>query len=123
MSKFIVPKLIDADKRGKFVSLVNDEFSNASIIESNKNTVRSNHYHLKDSHYIYIISGEMDYYFRGLGGKKITKKIVKEGGLIFTPPLEIHTTVFTKKSTILVMSKYKRSKKFYENDTIRFKLI
>jgi oxalate decarboxylase/phosphoglucose isomerase-like protein (cupin superfamily) len=123
MSKFIIPKLIDTDKRGKFISLVNDEFSNASIIESNKNTVRSNHYHLKDSHYIYIIFGEMDYYFRGLRGKKITKKIVKEGGLIFTPPLEIHTTVFTKKSTILVMSKYKRSKKFYENDTIRFKLI
>jgi len=123
MSTLITPKLIASDKRGKFISLVNGKFHNVSIITSNKNTIRSNHYHLKDSHYIYVILGEMIYYYKKLNkGKKIYKKKIKEGQFIFTPSLEIHTTVFSKKTQIIVISKYKRSKKFYEKDTVRYNL-
>ena len=54
--------------------------------------------------------------------KKLTTKF-NPGDIVFTPPLEIHTTKFILNSKILVISMYKRSKKFYESDTIRYELI
>ena len=124
MIKSLSPKLIHKDKRGIFLSLVNNSFSNVSLITSNKNTIRSNHYHLKDSHYIYVLEGEMNYYYKNLrSNKKIYKKKIKQGQIVFTPPREIHATVFTKKTILIVISKFKRSKKFYTIDTVSHKLI
>ena len=45
------------------------------------------------------------------------------GDIVFTPSLEIHTTEFLQNSKILVVSMHKRSKKFYESDTIKYELI
>ncbi|MBA3675562.1 MAG: hypothetical protein H0W75_11520, partial [Chitinophagaceae bacterium] len=52
------------DGRGFIQSLVNFPVKNISLIASNKDTVRSNHYHLTDWHYMYILSGSFDYYYR-----------------------------------------------------------
>ena len=123
MIKLLSPKLIHKDKRGIFLSLVNNSFSNVSLITSNKNTIRSNHYHLKDSHYIYVLKGEMIYYYKNLrSNKKVYKKKIKQGQIVFTPQYEVHATVFTKKTVLIVISKFKRSKKFYEKDTVRYNL-
>ena len=69
-SKIISNKLIHSDSRGKFFSIIDDKIYNISILKSKKNTIRSNHYHLTDWHYIYVISGSMHYLY-----KKIKEKI------------------------------------------------
>ena len=63
MKKFSKPKIISKDKRGIFYDICNVDFKNVSIITSKKNTIRSNHYHLKDAHYIFVLEGKMKYYY------------------------------------------------------------
>ena len=46
------------DNRGFIQSIINEPHTNVSIIESKKLTLRSNHYHLTDSHYMYTLKGE-----------------------------------------------------------------
>ncbi len=123
MKKFYKPKIIFNDSRGKFLDLHNSNSKNVSIITSRKNSIRSNHYHLKDSHYIYILKGKMEYYYSNIKNIKIKKKIVKEGEIVFTPALEIHATKFLENSILVVISMHKRSKKFYSKDTIKYNLI
>ena len=124
MKKFFKAKLIHKDKRGDFKNIINDNFKNLSIIFSKKGTIRSNHYHLKDSHCIYIISGKMIYYYKKLNkNSRIFKKTLVKGDIVYTPSLEVHATVFSEDTTIVVASKNPRSKKFYEKDTKSFMLI
>ena len=40
------------DNRGGILSIVDDKISNVSLITCNKGSIRSNHYHLKDFHYV-----------------------------------------------------------------------
>ena len=49
-----------SDDRGKIQSLVNFPMKNISLISSKKGVVRSNHYHLTDWHYMYVLSGSFD---------------------------------------------------------------
>ena len=124
MKKFFKTKLIHKDKRGDFKNIINDNFANLSIIFSKEGTIRSNHYHIKDSHCIYVISGKMDYYYKKLNkNSKIFKKTLVEGDIVYTPSLEIHATVFTEDTRIIVASKNPRSKKFYEKDTKPYILV
>ena len=123
MKKFSKPKIISKDKRGIFYDICNVDFKNVSIITSKKNTIRSNHYHLKDAHYIFVLEGKMKYYYSKINNIKIKSKILNPGDIVFTPSLEIHTTEFLQNSKILVVSMHKRSKKFYESDTIKYELI
>ena len=57
-----IVKLDDAhcDDRGSIQSLVNFPMKNISLISSKKGSVRSNHYHLTDWHYMYVLSGSFD---------------------------------------------------------------
>ena len=65
----------------------------------------------------------MQYYYSKINNIKIKTKILNPGDIVFTPSLEIHTTEFLQNSKILVVSMHKRSKKFYESDTIKYELI
>lgn len=112
------------DDRGSIQSLVNFPIKNVSLITSVKGSVRSNHYHKTNWHYMYMISGTADYYFRSAGSnKKPTVKRWKTGELIFTPPLEEHTTVFLEDSIFLVISRNSRDQESYEKDVVRVQLI
>ena len=121
-SKIISNKLINQDNRGMFKSLFDDKITNLSYLESNKNTIRSNHYHLKDWHYIYVISGSIHYLYRGLNDKKIKYLHVEKGQTIFTPNNEIHTTYFRVKTKMIVANSNDRKKTTYEKDLVRFEL-
>ena len=112
------------DSRGSIQSLVNFPMKNISLISSLKGTVRSNHYHLTDWHYMYVLSGSFDYYFRPTNsGDELKCVTVKNGEMIFTPPMEDHATVFLEDSTLLVMSRNPRDQKAYESDVRRVSLI
>ena len=66
------------DKRG-FIQPISDfDMKSASIIYTKKKQWRANHYHKKDWHFIYVIKGSFEYYFRKTGSNgKIKKKIIK----------------------------------------------
>ena len=117
-----IKKLIRSkDSRGSIVSLIDEKTNNISIIRCNSKTIRSNHLHKKDWHFMYILDGAMEYFF--MNKKKIFFMKLKKGDLVFTPPKELHATYFPQKTTLLVASKNKRDRKTYEKDTIRKKFI
>ncbi len=122
-SKLIKSILRDKDKRGSIISIVNEKCSNVSIITCKKGSIRSNHYHLKDWHYIYVLKGKINYFYSDLKKIKVNYKLVSTNEIIFTPPKEIHATHFPVNSELLVVSKNKRNKRIYEKDTVRVEFI
>ena len=51
-SKLINSLTRDNDARGNIVSIVDDDIKNVSIITCNAGSIRSNHFHKKDYHYM-----------------------------------------------------------------------
>jgi len=108
------------DQRGFIQMLTNIPVHNVSLIESEPETVRSNHYHKLDWHYIYVLSGVFDYYYKWHDSNQETQCFeVKAGDMIWTPPMEDHATVFKKKTQILALSLMPRDQKAYEADVER----
>ena len=122
-SKIVKNLKILYDQRGYIKPIINSSNKNVSIIFSKKGSIRSNHYHKKDSHYMYTLDGEYLYFYKALKGKKIKKLKIKKNVTVFTPPNEIHATYFTKDTTLIVISKNLRDQKSYEKDTVRTILI
>jgi len=108
------------DKRG-FIQPISDlDTKSASIIYTKKNQWRANHYHKIDWHFIYVIKGSFEYYFRKTGSTgKIKKKIINEGQLLFTGNMIDHAMFYLVETEILVLSKNPRDQKTYEDDTVR----
>jgi quercetin dioxygenase-like cupin family protein len=120
-SKKIKNIIRNSDHRGSINSIVDEKVKNVSIITCYPKTIRSNHFHKKDWHYMHVLEGVMEYFF-------VSKNIIffmnlKKGDVVFTPPKELHATYFPVKTVLLVASKNKRDKKSYEKDTVREKLI
>lgn len=112
------------DERGAIQSLVNFPMKNMSLISSRKGTVRSNHYHVTDWHYMYVMSGSFDYYYRLTGSNEKPAVIrLNAGEMVFTPPMEDHATVFLEDTQILAMSRNPRDQESYEADVRRIMLI
>jgi quercetin dioxygenase-like cupin family protein len=112
------------DDRGMIQSIVNFPMKNISLISSKKKAVRSNHYHLTDWHYMYVLSGSFDYYYRPTGSNEELQCVrVKAGEMVFTPPMEDHATVFLEDCDLLAMSRNPRDQLAYEEDVRRVILI
>jgi len=119
----IKTKLRNKDSRGSILSICDIVCKNVSIINCKENTIRSNHYHKKDYHIMYVVKGEIDYFYKKIKGKKINYIKVKKNESIYTPPMEIHATYFPKNTVLIVSSKNFRDQSTYENDTVRVKII
>ena len=112
------------DDRGAIQSLVNFPMKNLSLISSKKGALRSNHYHLTDWHYMYVLSGSFKYYYRTTNSNEELKSVtVTKGEMIFTPPMEDHATVFLEDCDLLAMSRNPRDQETYEEDVRRIILI
>jgi quercetin dioxygenase-like cupin family protein len=112
------------DERGAIQPLVDFPMKNVSLISSKKATVRSNHYHVTDWHYMYVLSGSFDYYFRPAGSSERPERItVKAGEMVFTPPMEEHATIFLEDTQIVVASRNPRDQEIYEADVKRVMLV
>ncbi len=115
------------DERGGITKILDDGKTNIKSvlwITSKAGTIRSNHYHKKDTHYLYVVSGEMAYYEKPVGGKGKPKKVtVKAGDMVFSPSMAIHATKFLQDTVLLALSTKSRNQKAYEKDTVRIKLI
>lgn len=113
-----------ADDRGAIQSLVNFPMKNLSLITSKKGTVRSNHYHLTDWHFMYVLDGSFDYFYRKTGETgpcHVTR--FGPGDMVFTPPMEDHATVFLEDTTLIVASRKPRDQEHYEQDVRRVKIV
>ncbi len=113
----------DLDDRGEILSIVDELINNVSIISCNPGSIRSNHYHHSDFHFMYVLEGEIDYFYKDINGDEISYLKVKAGDTIFTPDNEIHATYFPIKTRLIVSSKFPRDQITYEQDTVRFSLI
>ena len=123
-SKKIKNIIRSSDSRGSILSIVDEKVTNVSIITCLPKTIRSNHSHKKDWHYMYVLSGSFDYYYRPTNSNdKLQCVRVKAGELIFTPPMEDHATVFLEDCDLLAMSRNPRDQEAYEEDVRRVILI
>ena len=109
----------DADVRGEILSIVDEPVQNVSIITCNTGAIRSNHYHHTDFHFMYVLEGEIDYFFKDLNSDEVHYLKVRTGDNIFTPDNELHATYFPVKTRLIVSSKFPRDQETYEKDTVR----
>ena len=122
LSKKAIIKLPDpfGDQRGAIQPLCDYEMKSASIINTNANNWRANHYHKEDWHYLYVVEGSFEYYFRETNSdSEIKKIIVSKGELLFTGPMIDHAMYYTQDTTLVCVSKNPRDQKTYEADTVR----
>lgn len=112
-----------ADARGEILSIVDLKVENVSIITSNPGTIRSNHLHHDDFHLMYVLEGQIDYFFKDVETSEIKYICVKPGDNIYTPSKELHSTYFPVKTVMIVSSKNPRDQETYERDTVREALI
>ena len=119
ISKLFSNSKRDSDSRGEILSIVDAKIQNVSIITSNANIIRSNHYHKKDFHFMYVLEGAIDYFYKELNTNEIKYIKISQGETIFTPNLEIHATYFPVKTSLIVSSGFPRDQETYENDTVR----
>tara|TARA_A200000113_G_C8570891_1_gene259245 strand:+ start:59 stop:487 length:429 start_codon:yes stop_codon:yes gene_type:complete len=122
-SKLIKSLTRDKDTRGSIISIVDDNIKNVSLISCNAGSIRSNHYHYNDFHYMYVLEGEIDYFYKDLKNEKIGYFKVKKDDIIFTPNKEIHATYFPVETRLIVSSNLPRDQKTYEKDTVRINFI
>ena len=113
----------DNDIRGSIVSIVDDVVQNVSLITCNAGSIRSNHYHKKDFHYMYVLEGEIDYFYKELNNDIVHYFKVKKNDIIFTPKNEIHATFFPLNTKLIVSSMLPRDQETYEKDTVRVEFI
>ena len=116
------------DARGEMTYLIEDAVSpirSVLLITCKKGSVRANHIHTKDSHYSYMLKGSMEYsYKRGMDDKiPVENVLVKEGEMVYTPPLEAHAMRFLEDSVFFAFTTEKRKRNKYEADLRRIDII
>lgn len=94
-------------------------------ITSKKGTVRSNHYHKHDYHYLYLESGGCQYSEKQAKKpkSKIAAVVLKPGDIVLSRPYIIHAVKFTKDSVLYAFTTENRDQDKYELDTIRITIV
>ena len=113
----------DEDARGRILSIVDEPVNNVSIITCTPRSIRSNHYHHEDFHFMYVVEGDFDYFYKDVNTGEVCYIKVKAGETIFTPPIEVHACYFPCTTTLIVSSKNPRDHETYEADTVRVEFI
>lgn len=129
ITKNIQPDFTDA--RGSITKLLDDgktSIKSILLITSTKGSVRANHYHKEDGHYVYMYSGKMEYIEAPLKDgqpdlSQETRAELEAGDMVFSGPMVAHAMKFTEDSVWVVMALKSRSQENYEEDTVRVKLI
>ena len=108
------------DERGSIQNLLMTNVENIAIITSKKDTIRSNHWHKQNWHFLFVIQGEMQYFERDISEEFTDKCVtVKQGQMVFTPPCKVHKTIFLADTVLLSCSRDKKSHNAHEEDLVR----
>ncbi len=114
------------DERGYISRIVNDDkmgFRAVLYITGKKGAVRGNHYHKKDFHFVYCLSGKFRYSEKNMD-KPASKKesvILKPGDLVLSKPMTAHSMEFLEDSVFLAITTEAREQEKYESDLVRLK--
>lgn len=113
------------DDRGGITRILESMSPIVSIlsITSIKGSTRSNHYHKKDTHYCYLLSGKMEWLEKPVEGGEMESAVLEPGDMVFTPAMTIHAVRFLEDSLFLTFATESRNQADYESDTVRVTLI
>jgi len=115
------------DERGSIQSLVSMEepaMGSAVWITSKKGSIRGNHYHKKDWHYCYVVSGSIEYHHRPVNSPQTPERLlIKAGEMFYTPPMIEHAMLFPEETVFLTLGGGARTPEAYEEDLVRVRLI
>jgi len=114
------------DERGFISRLVDNDnirFRAVLLITSKAGTIRGNHYHKKDFHYVYCLSGRFKYSEKNMNDPSSKKEsvILKRGDLVLSRPMVAHSMEFLEDSSFLAITTEPREQEKYEKDTVRLK--
>lgn len=126
--KVIHTKTEFADERGGITRIIDEDkfnFRGVLRITSKKGSIRSNHYHKHDSHYIYVENGKCEYSEKPAGKPKakVETVILKPGDLVLSNPGIIHAVKFLEDSVLYAFTTEKRTQGKYESDTTRVTIV
>lgn len=114
------------DERGWIKDVSDLRFEGLQMIFSKKGSVRSNHYHKKGGHLLYVVSGKMAYMETPANetgpprfDAKVSKTIVSAGECIYTGPLLLHATHFLEDTLLVCLPTMKRTEGGYQDDLVR----
>ena len=112
------------DDRGKIQTLVQAAITSVQVITSKAGTVRANHWHRADTHYMFIVSGQMKYYHRPVGSTEPPiSYLLNAGELVYTPSNVEHAAEFPQDCMFLNITTGPRDQDTYENDITRIELV
>lgn len=91
------------------------------LIYSVAGSVRSNHYHKTDAHWLYVIEGEMHYFERELSASSYPDApvVYTAGQCVYTGPRLWHRTFFPVDTLVLSISDRPRDAASHESDLVR----
>ena len=106
--------------KGSITSWALGQFGGLAFIISSPRSIRSNHYHKTDWHFLYMLSGVVRYFWRPVGSQEKPKEMVMwPGNLFFTPPMVEHAVLSIAANEILSLSKLSRRHVDHEADVVR----
>ena len=126
--KVIKTKPEFVDDRGYITRLMDhDDYPIRAVlyITSKKGTIRGNHYHKKDAHFVYCLSGKFKYSAKDMNKKdsKVEYVILEPGDLVLSPPMVAHSMEFLEDTVFLAFTTERREHKMYEEDIVRLQLV
>jgi len=107
------------DERGLILNLADGSIGDVALITSKPHSTRANHYHKKDWHLTYMLTGAMIYSWRPLHQNIWEDVQVESGQMVFTPAMIAHKMTFPVASDFIAISAFSRLSKNYESDTVR----
>ena len=114
--------MIYKDERGEIIDVGEGDFKAVQVITSKKGTVRSNHYHKKGGHLLYVLEGKMSYLEMDVSDPaKVERRdfIVNKGETVFTGPMKAHRTEFLEDTILVCASTLSRADGAYDEDLVR----
>lgn len=115
---------------GSILNLGFGAFGGTALIGSAAGSVRSNHYHKTDWHFLYVLRGSVHYYYRpadvkDTDGKKPEPSVMifREGEMFFTPPMMEHAVYSPSATEMISVSKNARRHVDHEADLVRVELL
>ena len=95
-----------------------------AVIRSAHGSVRSNHYHQTDWHYLHVLEGRILYFEREAGSTRVPDPyVIYYNQTVFTAPGKEHAVVSVGISVILSLSKLARTHEAHEADVVRTSFI
>jgi quercetin dioxygenase-like cupin family protein len=124
----VSPLVPEGDKfendNGVIRNLLFKSVRSVALITSKKGSIRSNHYHKTDWHYLYVLSGYVMYLWRRVGSERPPARLIAhEGSMLFTPPGVEHAVLSLSDSRLISLARNARTHEAHEADVVRVNVL